>query len=222
MLVADRGRRPHQNPYPAPRSPPRLPVHREHRRQLRAREIARIAGARSARQCRPCPPGPERGAARLERKRKPARGVQRRRPGTHGAIILDQLQQTKLTKWEFVSQFSSEVLRAVSTRRRQTAIVRADGTTIGGAGMPATRAEAHAHEPRWFSAESRKRKRAEGGVSRAANCRGATCCLSPDCAEGEPKRPSFFCAGCKRERDKCNGWYHWSCYWKRHRAVSIE
>ena len=83
MLVADRGRRPHQNPYPAPRSPPRLPVHREHRRQLRAREIARIAGARSARQCRPCPPGPERGAARLERKRKPARGVQRRRPGTH-------------------------------------------------------------------------------------------------------------------------------------------
>ena len=133
-----------------------------------------------------------------------------------GAEMMAHLQPDKaVTMWTFADAFADEVLNGVSARRRTTAA--AEATAVAGA----TRAQEDAHVPVWFAHECKRRKRASGSESASVAKRGGVCCAAKAgmCDACETVRPSFFCAGCKRERAGCNGWYHWGCYWREHKAV---
>jgi hypothetical protein len=137
-----------------------------------------------------------------------------------GAIVAESLRSVPGTIWDFVDEYTTDVLSNVTMRRRALAAAAA-------AARGATRSSDRAHEPIDFLAERARLKRASSssGSSRDATPvtgkRGRACCET-DCAPGEPKRPRIFCPGCKRERDGCSGWYHEACYWKRHCSVLRE
>lgn len=130
----------------------------------------------------------------------------------NGAIVADHLWARPVTTWEFVDLYCAEVLAAISARQRGGPALAA-ATEDGGR----TRGDLRSHIPMWFADGARKRRRV-GGVSEPAPMRGRGCCLHPGCDAGEPIRPSFYCHACA-QTEGCNGWYHWSCYWARHRAV---
>ena len=160
-------------------------------------------------------------------RRKLALGVRRRqRQGPKGAlfdaeigfvngrIVAERLRAARVTMWDFADEYSTEVLAAVSMRRESLADEpsRAD-----------TRAQRDAHCPVCYREEHSRAKRTGAPACKRAK-RGRACCeaTAGTCPAGEPVRPGYFCAGCKREREGCNGWYHWECYWKRHRAAYIN
>ena len=152
-----------------------------------------------------------------------------------GATALANGLRDETTVWDIANEYSSDVLSSVSMRERSSASLAAATTTAADGceeaahgTRAATAAQQEKHRPRWFAQEARKRRRAEAasdGDARDGPCpapaRGAKCCMAPACAPGEPKQPYIFCAGCKQEREKCSGWYHFDCYWKRHKAVSL-
>ena len=131
----------------------------------------------------------------------------------NGNIIAERLRARSVTVWEFADEYSAEVLAAVSMRRTSP---NAAAQQSGG-----TRAQRDAHRLVSFREERRSSKR-EGKLVGTRAKRGRECCdaASGRCPEGEG-RPAYFCAGCKREREGCSGWYHWDCYWKRHRSVCV-
>ena len=132
-----------------------------------------------------------------------------------GTIVAERLRSTSVTLWDFADEFSSAILSSVKMRnqsRLPAALVAAQHSS--------TRAQCDAHRLLNFSEEHSTQVRANAGVGKQAK-RGHQCCMHGSCDPHEPKRPRYYCAGCKREREACNGWYHWSCYWKRHRADCV-
>ena len=151
----------------------------------------------------------------------------RLRQGTKGALfdfeigLVDGVAGVRLkraerqTVFDFALEFSNEVLDGVTTRRR--------GGSMAAelAAQKATRAQGRAHVPECFSEELKRSKRSGESASEARARRGHECCNSPNCGAGEPDRPHYYCDGCRREREGCNGWYHWKCFWEHHSAVAI-
>lgn len=140
----------------------------------------------------------------------------------NGTLAARHLRATEMTVWRFCDEFCNDVLASVSMRRRTSALMelatearRRESTRAG------TGSACGAHQPLLY------RRASERATSSDAPCaytsrRGAhTCCEAEDGCE-ESARPTVFCAGCKRDRDECSGWYHWPCYWKRHRASYVE
>ena len=128
----------------------------------------------------------------------------------NGRIVAERLRSTHVTVWDFADEYCAEVLAAVSMRRTAAAAAAQQRAT-------ATRAQRDSHRLISYSELHRSAKRAGAPAGKRAK-RGRTCweAAGGGCAAGETKRPMYFCAGCKREREDCSGWYHWDCYWKRH------
>jgi hypothetical protein len=132
----------------------------------------------------------------------------------NGTLLAEHLWSKPTTVWNFVDQYSSEVLSAICVRDQSNLPAGLAAAQQSGG----TRAQCDAHRLISFSELHSQQTRANAGVGKRAK-RGHQCCMHGSCNPREPKRPRYFCAGCKREREDCNGWYHWDCYWKRHRAV---
>lgn len=131
----------------------------------------------------------------------------------NGSIVASELRGSPVTVWDLSSEFATDVIAAVSMRRRTSPML------ATAAGERVTRAQERAHEPINFADARRKRRRTTDAALPVAK-RGKCCCLTGSCERGEPKRPAYFCPGCHAVAG--NGWYHWSCYWQRHRAVVVE
>jgi len=129
----------------------------------------------------------------------------------NGRIVAERLRAASVTVWDFADEYCAEVLKAVSMRQTSPAPAQE---------QPSTRAQLDSHRPIDYSELHRRKKRAGAPAGKRAK-RGRECCEAAcgACPPGAAKRPSLFCAGCKREREGCNGWYHFGCYWKRHRSV---
>ena len=98
-------------------------------------------------------------------------------------------------------------------QQRDIAAGESAATTDGGE-CASTRAHTLLHQPIWDADEYRKCKRDVLCENSCVRCVcGGRCCMFPICAKGEPERAHLFCSGCKSECDKCNGWYHFACYW---------
>ena len=121
------------------------------------------------------------------------------------------------TVWDFADEYCDNVLSAVSMRRRSSGIITAATAQQTTA---ATRAALESHVPINFQVQARRAKRA-GDADPPKRKRGRKCCDAPNCLPGELKQPTLFCAGCKRERTKCSGWYCESCFWKRHKCTLV-
>lgn len=135
----------------------------------------------------------------------------------NGMVIAEALRGAEVTVWDFGVEYARDVLRGVVMRERDAAA----GESAASGECASTRAHILTHQPLWDADENRKRKReASCADTRVRRVRGGHCCMFPKCAKGEPVRAHLFCSGCKSERDKCNGWYHFACYWKRHKAVT--
>lgn len=135
----------------------------------------------------------------------------------NGAILASELRSGHVTVWDFADEYSTEVLTSVSMRR----VTPAAAVAAAQANSSGTRAQEYAHTPIDFTSECSRQKRIGGSSVNAK--RGRACCErklgSCNNDNGEPKRPRLFCPGCKHERKDCSGWYHVSCYWKRHCAT---
>ena len=168
-----------------------------------------------------------------QRERLSLAARRQRRQGPKGALfdaeigfvsataLLNTRRHTALTVWEFAEAFADEVVSSTTMRRRTSTTIEAIKAREGDAHARAeTRGSAEAHRPICFEELARRRRRA-GDTSAPVNPprgRAGGCCEAPACAEGEPKRPRYFCAGCARERPGCSGWYHFECFWRAHRA----
>jgi len=127
-----------------------------------------------------------------------------------GRVIAERQRATQISIWDFADEYSTEVLAAVTMRRASAAAAQQRGVT---------RAQRDSHRCISYSELNSRAKRTGAPAAKRAK-RGHECCeaAAGECPAGEPKRPKYFCAGCKREREGCSGWYHWECYWKRHRS----
>ena len=132
-----------------------------------------------------------------------------------GTISASDLRATSETVRNFADEFATDVIKSVNLRRVETAAMLSDAASSSTA---PTRAHEFSHRPFNFRREAARCRRAGMEVPKIKH--GAKCC-GDACALGEPQKATLFCAGCKRERECCNGWYHEACYWKRHKAVPM-
>ena len=125
--------------------------------------------------------------------------------------------------------YYSDVIREVRMRRRVPAEMAvcvpcgddartAEEATAARQAMRQTRAQARAHVPRSFVEENRRKRQAGEEAPPRWIGRGSKCCADSCGLSG---RPTYYCAGCHAEQEKCSGWYHLDCFFDSH-AVQLK